>query len=106
MSYQHVPPPRLPLSYRYGPGRVVEEDPDIMPLVMEARRMREEGHSIRTVCRVMHSRGLRGRSGKRLSTMGMWKVLGKSNVALEQPVRHLNDACCRMVRNHEAQDPK
>jgi hypothetical protein len=29
----------------------------------------------------MHSRGLRGRSGKRLSTMGMWKLLGKAQLA-------------------------
>ena len=65
------PTGRAPLGFavRYDPltgiGRVVE-DPDTMPLVLEARRMREEGHTIRTICRVMHSRGLTSSGGLRI----------------------------------------
>ena len=57
-------------------GRVVE-DPDVMPLVLEARRMREEGHSIRTICRTMRSLGLRSGTGKKVGPSGMHAVVYK-----------------------------
>jgi hypothetical protein len=74
------PTGRVPLGYmvRYDPytgvGGVVE-DPDVMPLMREARRMREEGHSLRTICRVMHSRGLRSRTGRRIAPGTMQLIL-------------------------------
>lgn len=72
---KRVPPTRLPLGYVYGPGKRVVVDEGVMPLVQEARRMREEGHSIRTIRRVTHQKGLRGRTGKRVSVGGMWVIL-------------------------------
>jgi len=53
----------------------VEPDPETYPLVMEAKRMREEGYSIRKICKVMEEKGLRSKRGNVINAMGMWRAI-------------------------------
>ncbi|MGV3615262.1 MAG: hypothetical protein ACO1SV_08005 [Fimbriimonas sp.] len=57
---------------REGEGRsVIEPDPEIYPLVMEAVRMREEGRSVREICWAMLAKGLRSKRGNRIGAVAM-----------------------------------
>jgi hypothetical protein len=67
-----------PLGYRNvrKAGRsVIEPDPTTIGLVSEARLLRHQGHSIRAICRIMASRGLRSSRGKRIGPSSMLKIL-------------------------------
>jgi hypothetical protein len=56
----------------------MEPDPEAVPLVTEALRMREDGRSVRTICRVMRSRGLRSKRGNRIGPGGMHLILSRA----------------------------
>jgi hypothetical protein len=71
---------RVPLGYKvvydergYNPTVVV--DPEVMPLVEEARRLRAEGMSIRKICRITAASGLRSRHGRIIGPSSMVKIL-------------------------------
>ena len=68
-----------PLGYKNARdelGRsVLVPDPETYELVLEARRLRAEGMSIRKICAAMHRKGLRSSHGSILSPMGVWKLL-------------------------------
>lgn len=55
---------------------MVERDEDTLRLIQEARAMREEGHSIRVIRKVMAQRGLTGKSGRPLSVSTLHEIFG------------------------------
>ena len=70
---------RLPLGYRAtrfdGRTSTVEPDEFILGLIDEARAMQAEGHSLRTILRVLGPKGLVNRHGRRLSPATLMRVL-------------------------------
>lgn len=68
-----------PLGYnnaRDEHGRsVLIPDPETYSLVQEAKRLRDVGMSIREICTVMESKGLRSRQGKVIGPSSMLKIL-------------------------------
>ena len=69
---------QAPLGYRnvHVRGRtVLEPDPQTYPLVEDARRLRQQGCTIRTICKVMAERGLRSSRGKVIGHSSMHKIL-------------------------------
>ncbi|MCR4307916.1 MAG: hypothetical protein NUV80_05110 [Candidatus Berkelbacteria bacterium] len=69
---------QAPLGYRNVviEGRtVLERHPRKYRLVQEAKRMWQEGASLRTVCRVMQAKGLRTKKGKIIRRSSMYLVV-------------------------------
>lgn len=71
---------RVPLGYKvvydecgHNPRKVV--DPDVMPLVLEAKALHNQGMSIRKVAQAMVAKGLTGRDGKALRPASLWRIL-------------------------------
>lgn len=52
-------------------------DPVTHRLGLEAKKLQDEGRSVRKICFEMERRGLRSKRGKRVNASGMWRVLGR-----------------------------
>lgn len=64
------------LNARDELGRsIIVPDPARYELVQEAKRLHEQGMSIRKICKVMEQEGLRSKRGKIVSPMAMWSAL-------------------------------
>jgi hypothetical protein len=50
-------------------------DPEVMPLILEARELHAGGMSIRAVLEIMTERGLKTRKGKELRAMDLWRAI-------------------------------
>ncbi len=72
---------RLPLGYVSSRGSertgTIQRDEFTLELIEEARKMREEGHSVRVIRKVMAQRGLVGKAGRPLSVSTLHGLLGR-----------------------------
>ena len=67
-----------PLGYRnvHVNGRsLIEPEPATWSLVQEARALRRQGRSIREICRIMATKGLRSRRGNSLGPSSMFRLI-------------------------------
>jgi DNA invertase Pin-like site-specific DNA recombinase len=68
-----------PLGYKNGrdeQGRsILVRDPKTHSLIQQALKLREQGKSIRKICRIMFDKGLCSRTGQVLSAGAMERVL-------------------------------
>lgn len=65
---------RLPLGFKLEGGRRVEDE-DAAALIREARRLHAEGCSERKTLKAVTEKRLRSRQGRRLTPMGLWRIL-------------------------------
>jgi len=80
-----------PLGYRNvkKDGRsTIEPDPDVYPLVQEAKKLRRKGWSIRKICKHMAKRGLRSKRGNVICPGAMQRALREENVRAADSVEY------------------
>lgn len=79
-----------PLGYRNvrREGRSMTEiDPETWPLVQEAKSLRAQGLSIRTICHLMAAKGLRSQRGNVIGPSSMLKILERLSPELTGRMR-------------------
>ena len=72
---------QAPLGYKnvHQNGRsFIVPDPATLHLVEEARSLRSQGYTLKEICRLMKSRGLRSRRGKVITPSGMGRILKRT----------------------------
>lgn len=61
---------------------IIVKDPLTYPLIEEAKRSKDEGKSIRAICKVMEEKGLRSNRGKVIGPSSMLKVLRPNTIGI------------------------
>lgn len=86
---------QAPLGYRntHVRGRtIMEPDPKTHSLVEDARRLRQQGCTIRTICRVMAEMGLRSKRGKMIGPSSMHKILRRFIAPIQTDIHPTADS--------------